>query len=110
MSTTARIGPMRHRVAIQRRTVAQNSYGEAVPTWSTLATRWGRLEPLTGREAWQAQQARPDVTHRLTLRYYAGLLHRDRVQIDGATYQVESVTNPDGRKRFHELILKQEVS
>lgn len=104
------IGPMRQLVTIQARTVAQNSYGEAVQTWTTVATRWGNLEPLSGREVWQAQQVRPDVTHRVTLRYYDGLTPKHRVVIDGQTFGVVAVVNPDGRKRFHELTCVQEIT
>jgi SPP1 family predicted phage head-tail adaptor len=104
-----KIGPMRNRVEIQSRTVAQDSYGQAVPTWTTLATVAAEVLPLSGREMWQAQQARPQVTHKVTIRFYSGLTAKHRLLFDGATLNIDSVLNPDGRKRFHELICVEQV-
>lgn len=103
------IGGMRHRVSIQSRTVEADSYGAPVPAWATEAVRWGEAVPLSGRELWQAAQVRPDVTHKVTLRYYPGLTPRHRLLVEGRTFEIGSVINPDGRGRFHECLCKEEV-
>jgi SPP1 family predicted phage head-tail adaptor len=72
------IGKLRQRIDIQTQTEAKDAYGQDVPTWTTAATRWASIEPLSGRELWQAQQIHPDVTHRITIRYYPGLNPRHR--------------------------------
>lgn len=101
---------MRNRVRIQERAVSRDTFGAAVLSWATVATRWARIEPLSGREAWQAQQVRPDVTHRATVRYYAGLNPAHRLlDSSGAVYNVSSVLDTDSRRRQQELVLVQEV-
>lgn len=95
------VGPMRHRVEIQERITSRGSYGEVVPEWATVATVWGEVLPLSGRELYQAQAVRPDVTHRVTVRYREGLSPRNRLFIDGDIYEIFAVLNPDGRKRYH---------
>lgn len=103
------IGPMRQRVTIQARTTAADAYGAPVATWADVATRWGEVLPLSGRELWQAQQVRPDVTLKVRLRYYDGLTPKHRLKVGARVLEVESVVNPDGRNRFHECLCKEEV-
>lgn len=103
------LGLMRVRAEVQARTIAQDSFGAAVPTWTTLATRWARVEPLSGREQWQAQQVRPDVTHRVTLRYYSGLTPTHRLKAGDRVFNVESVLDLDTLKRVQECVCVEAV-
>lgn len=61
-------GLLRHRVTIQRYTTTQNDYGEEVETWADLASRWAAVEPLSGREYFDAQQVASDVSIRVRMR------------------------------------------
>lgn len=108
--TMRAVGPMRDRLEIQARVMTQNDYGEAVPAWATLTTRWGQVEPLSGRELWQAQQVRPDVSHKVTIRYYDGLTPRHRLLLGSRVFEITSVINVDNRKRFMDLICVEEVT
>lgn len=101
---------MEARVEVQERTVTQDVYGAAVPAWATVAVRWGKVEPLSGREQWQAQQVRPDVTHRVTLRYYSALTARHRLKIGERIFNIESVVNVENRRRQHDCICVEEVT
>ena len=103
------IGPKRHRVEIQARAVSRDEYGGIAATWETVATVWGEVIELSGRELWQAAQVRPDLTSRVTIRYYEGLTPKHRLIVDGRTLNIESVINPDGRRREHQLLCKEEV-
>jgi SPP1 family predicted phage head-tail adaptor len=103
------VGPLRHRVAIQARTVTQDGYGATVATWATAATVWASVEPLSGREAWQAQSVRPDVTHTVTIRAYDGLTPKHRLLFDGRTLEIESVVNLEERNRYMVLQCKEAV-
>lgn len=49
-------GKLRDRIELQRASVAIDSHGDQVKTWATLATVWGSVEPLSGREFLQASQ------------------------------------------------------
>lgn len=101
---------MRERVEIQARTTAPDSYGQPIPTWATVATVWGKVEPLSGREAWQAQSVRPDVTHKVSVRYYAGLTPKHRFRVDGTrVFSIEAVLDIEDRHRVMECMCKEEV-
>lgn len=108
--TMRAIGPMRDRLEIQARTMAANSYGERVATWETVATRWGQVDPLNGRELWQAQSVRPDVSHKVTMRYYDGLSPRHRLKLGSRIFEITSVINIDNRKRFVDVTCIEEVT
>jgi SPP1 family predicted phage head-tail adaptor len=66
-------GPLRHRVQIQARSATRGTHGGTVETWTPQATRWAAVEPLQGRDLLAAAQIDPRLTHRVAMRYYAGL-------------------------------------
>ncbi len=85
-------GKLRHRLTVQEPSRTQDGYGQAVVSFSPRGSRWARFEPLAGRELWQARQVQADATHRVTLRYFAGLAPAWRlVKDDGRVFQVLSV-------------------
>jgi SPP1 family predicted phage head-tail adaptor len=56
-----------------------DTYGDVVENYTTVAQVWGAIEPLTVREIWLAQQARADVTHKITLRWRGDVSAKWRV-------------------------------
>ena len=66
-------GSLRHRIEILRTTGGTaDAYGEKPENQVSLGTFWASIEPISGRELWQAQQVQSDVTHRIIMRYQAG--------------------------------------
>jgi len=93
------VGDRRHRVTIVQpsETITR---GEPVVTWSDVATRWASVEPLAGRELWNARQVQPDVTHRVTLRYESGMAINTKWRLrlaSGRILDIVSVTRPEER-------------
>lgn len=104
-----RIGDLRHRATVQAPTTVPNHLGEPVVTWAAEAAVWAEVLPVLGRELAQAGQVRADVTHAVKVRYREGLSPRHRLVVDGKVLQIESVVNPDGRKRVQMLACKEVV-
>jgi SPP1 family predicted phage head-tail adaptor len=102
-------GKLRHRVLIQQDAGnTTDEHGQPIQVWQDVATRWAAVEPLQGREVWQAQQARPEVTHRITLR--AGgltLTTKMRVIFEARTFEIQSVIDRGERGAELELICKE---
>src|SRR5512143_2305375 len=69
-----RIGKLRHRVTIEQVAETQDADGAGLETWSTYATVQASIEPISGREYFAAQSTQADVTHRIVLRYMAGIV------------------------------------
>jgi SPP1 family predicted phage head-tail adaptor len=70
MAVTVRAGDLRHRVIVkQKATQTPNAVGEPQTTWSTLATVWAKVAPLSAREAERAKSVGEMVSHTVELRY-----------------------------------------
>ena len=104
---TAVIGAMRDRVTLQTVSEARDTHGEPIQTAATFATRWGKLEPLGGRENFEAQQLRSTVDHRITMRHLPGVTPKMRAVVGSRTFDIQAVSNPDERKRFTELLVSE---
>lgn len=58
-----------HRITLQRPVTTQNSLGEEVPAWETVATVWARVDAISTREWVAASQTQTSITHRIRLRH-----------------------------------------
>lgn len=66
----ASVADLRHRVTIQRLDEStRDAAHQIVPSWVDVVTAWARVEPVTGREFFQAGQVQANVTHRVVLRF-----------------------------------------
>lgn len=99
-----RAGWLRHRVTIQEVTETQNAVGEPVETWADVATVWGSVEPLRGREFEAAGQAQARTDTRVRIRYFSGVAPKMRVVWQGHTFDIVSVVNPLALGRQLELM------
>ena len=95
-----RTGPLRHLISIQSPTESQDAEsGEAVYTFAEVATRWGAIEDLSGRELSEAQQIASRASVRVRMRHYSGLTTQDRLVGNGRTLEVVHAGDPEGRGR-----------
>jgi len=102
-----RAGQLRHRVTIEQVTETQDSYGGVTETWSTLATVWAAIEPITGREKFASggdvRFAENEV--QIRMRYRSDVTPKMRLTDDGGTvYNIRAVLNRWGVDR--ELLLR----
>lgn len=102
-------GTLRHRLTLQQASETTDAHGETLKTWGTLATVWGRVEPLRMREYLEAQQTTAQSTHRVTIRYREGItplhrvLHRERV------FEVVATINPEERREMLHFLAVERV-
>jgi len=102
-------GRLRERVTIQSATEARNSIGEVVQTWSTFGEAWASVDGLSSREVLQSGQQRTEITHRVRMRYYAGLTQFMRLSWRGRILQITSLLE-HGNRTEHELLCVEEVN
>ena len=86
-----RAGRLRHRVTIKTKSVTRDDYGQETITWTTYATVWGSVEPLSGREYEAGQQIDMAVDTRIRIRYLAGVTPTMQVTCGSHTYDIQSV-------------------
>ena len=101
------IGERRHRVVFQSSTIVQDDFGEPDQTWATLATVWGLVQPLKGRELFAANQVQAEVTTRIVVRNSSELVDLapdDRATWNGQTFDIKAVIHRDHRRSELEIL------
>lgn len=83
--------------------------GVVTETWGAEQGLWASVEPLAGRELERALMVVAAATHKVTMRYWAGVSARDRLIFDNRTLNIESVRNVDERNRELVLICVEET-
>lgn len=96
-------GKLRHRVTIQESNCTSDEVGEPAQNYRDLKNVWARVEPLTGRELWQAQQIKATTNHRITMRFYTVVKPTMRVLFKNRVFEIDSVKNTE--ERNYELVL-----
>lgn len=95
---------MPHWVTLQKRTVTQDAQGGQVETWLNVEGLYARIRPLNGDERLSAAQISSRMTHKVTLRYVAGLnAHDYRLDYDGRKFGIVAAVNVDERNAQHIL-------
>lgn len=108
MAATVPAGKLDKRVVILQDTSAsKDEFGqpEQQNAWVEVASRWACIEPLTGRELWQAAQVRAELTHRVTVRAVGlELTAKHRFKFTRGTkvliLNIASVADPDMRGEY----------
>lgn len=97
---------MRHRVACQSLAESLDSYGQNTGAFSTQFTRWGRVEPIGGREYPGGNQDRSETTHRVTIRRdtsTATMTPKWRLLINTVVYDIKALRDLDLEHKFIEI-------
>lgn len=104
-----RAGKLRHTITIEQNTPTQNSYGEPVDAWSTFATVRAQVEPISGREYFDAQKVDADVDYRVRIRYLSGVTNEMRIVYGSKQLDIESVLNIGERDREIHIMCKERL-
>lgn len=104
-------GELDQRVLFQRRLTLQNDAGEAIISYVDAFYEMAAVEPLSGRELFQAQQTQAEIDTRIRIRWRRGLeadmraVHTTSYASPQqfAIYDVRTVI--DVRSKHHELHL-----
>ena len=87
-------GRLRHRIIIQSQSTTKDTHGQAVTTWTDVATVWAAVEPIRGREFFAAAQINSEVTTRIRIRWRSGVTAAMRVSFDSRIYDIQAVIVP----------------
>jgi SPP1 family predicted phage head-tail adaptor len=98
----------RDRLTIQVVSRTRDGQGGWTESWSTFATVWGMVKPLSAREIFFSESLQHRVTHKVITRYITDIASDMRITFDGGRIlEIEGYRNPDGRKRFHEIMCEE---
>ena len=98
---TLNAGRLRHRIDIVTQTGVQDSTGGwSLADTQVFASVWATVEALSGDEQFVAGTQVSKVSHRVVLRYLAGVTSAMQVRWQGRKFQITDVLNPDGRTKM----------
>lgn len=98
-------GRLRHQIIIQQPSVSQDANGNLTETWSAFATTWADIEPVRGREFFEARVNNPELTVRFHIRYVSGITQEMRVKdADGNIYDIIAPLHIDHRQHEIEIM------
>lgn len=100
-------GTLRQVVAIQVDQGTQNDVGELVSNWVTTITGRAAVEPISGREFFDAQQRQAEITHRVRMRYRTGIEPTMRVLYRSRVLMIEAVIDVGERRRELHLMCRE---
>jgi SPP1 family predicted phage head-tail adaptor len=99
MASRINAGELRHLVIWERNFPAStdDSGGQELDNWQTLGTHFAKVEPLTGRELWNARQIKATSTMRITMRDVGDVIASDRFLLDSTSrvLEIDWVSRPE---------------
>ena len=102
-------GQLRHRVTIQQLTRVEDEGGGYAEVWTEVATVWAAIKPLRGNERYEAQQIQSTLTHKVIMRYRAGIKPQMRILYGNRVFEIEAVIDVDERHKWLELLCSEVV-
>jgi SPP1 family predicted phage head-tail adaptor len=104
------IGSLDRRLVIEREELAADGAGGFSASWVELATVWGRLEPLGGRERLHGLQLESAVSHRVTLRRRDDVTAAMRLSCEGRVFNIRAVLRGGARQPLMALLCEEGVA
>lgn len=94
-------------VEFQRGTETDDGAGDYTTTWAAIsgAPTWAAVKSVSGGERYAAQRVDAMSTHKMTVRYFADITEKDRVQIGTRYYNITFIDNVEFADRWLQITL-----
>jgi SPP1 family predicted phage head-tail adaptor len=110
MTVHVQAGELRNPILIREKVEEPQDDGTVTTVLQDVVEWSGKIQPIGGKEYWQAQQAQSQTTHRIIMRSYSGLSAKRHVLVslvDDRVFEIESVADIDGRGVLMEVMCKE---
>lgn len=95
-------GKLNHRITFQ----IQNLDSEE-EEWNDIVTTWASINPISGREYYQAETINSDLTHKVRLRYRKGITPDMRILYKDRIFNIVSVINEYEKNAILQLMCRE---
>jgi SPP1 family predicted phage head-tail adaptor len=95
----AAVGALRRRLLLQAAVATPDGLGGTTQVYETVAAVWAQLEWIAGGERWRRGRPEQVATHRVTLRWRAGVDAGQRLRHGDRLFDIRAVADPDGGRR-----------
>ena len=93
------VGAMRRRLLLERPVGVPDGSGGETRSHELVAAVWARVEWLSGEERWRAGRPEQALSHRISLRWRAGVDAGQRLRDATQIFEICAVADPDGGRR-----------
>ena len=101
---------LRHKLCLQQEMLTTDGVGGYIKTWQNVADVWAELKPVLGSERLFAGQLQSAVTHKILIRYRAGISAGMRFVFDGRNFNIRAVFNADEKHDTLEILAEEGVA
>jgi SPP1 family predicted phage head-tail adaptor len=98
-----RAGQLRHRISIQSVGTTYDAYGDLSDSWSTDATVWASVSPVSAKQEELASENTGVATHSVRIRYRSGITAHNRILFGSRVFQIEGVKDWNEHKAGRSL-------
>jgi SPP1 family predicted phage head-tail adaptor len=99
-----KIGKLRHRIHVQEDLgTTYDADGNVIHNWTTIATVWADVMPLSGREALLAKQINATTTHNIRVRSMPELRQDMRIRFGDRYFDINAIID-DREVQRHQLL------
>jgi SPP1 family predicted phage head-tail adaptor len=103
------IGDLNKRIQIQAPSKISDGMGGFDETFSTIATVFASLWPISAREQVQSMQEVMTISHRIRIRYRSVLRPDWRVKFGNRYFSIVSIINPNEKNELLDLMCKEVI-
>lgn len=96
-------GTLREKLILQVAGTSRDALGGEIISWGDVATLWGRVDAITGREVHAAQQIHAEVTLRVQIRHRTDVTAGNRL-LWGTTVLAIHAVLPDTQRHMITLL------
>lgn len=100
------VGGLKKRVTILKQVRVSDGQGGFNETWQEAGTVWAAIEPVSGREYYEAMQLSNDVTHRVRMRYM-NLTPHERIKYGYKVFDIVAVIDVNMEHRELEVLCRE---
>lgn len=93
-------GALRTELSLQVASNSPDGIGGMVQDWTETATVFGQIEPVAAKARFGAGQSLETLTHRITIRWRAGVASGMRLVRQGRVFEILTVHDPDESGRY----------
>ena len=94
------VGRLRHRLTLEQAMTMEDGSGGFAIGWAEVATIWGAIETLSGRETEASDAIKAEATHRITIRHRDDAGPAKRLRFYARMFEITSAADPDGSRRL----------
>jgi SPP1 family predicted phage head-tail adaptor len=95
----APVGSLRRRLLLEAVVATPDGVGGKTQSFETVAALWAQVEWLSGGEHWRRGRPEQVATHRVTMRWRAGVDAGQRLRDGERRFDIRAVADPDGSRR-----------